>query len=49
MSAGPGRIVADVAVEAPLPRPMGFRTTEVFRATVETVSTALARGMERAA
>lgn len=46
MGRGPGRIVADVAVDAPLPRPAGFRTTETFRSTVETVSTALGRGME---
>jgi len=45
MSRGPGRIMAEVAVEGPLPRPAGFRTTEGFRRTVETVSAALGRGM----
>jgi NitT/TauT family transport system ATP-binding protein len=45
MSAGPGRIVGDIAVKGPLPRPAHFRTTEAFRATAEAVSEALARGM----
>jgi NitT/TauT family transport system ATP-binding protein len=45
MTRGPGRLAGEIAVEGPLPRPPGFRTTEAFRATVETVSQALARGM----
>lgn len=45
MSNGPGRIVAEVGVEGPLPRPAGFRTTVGFRRTVEAVSKALAEGM----
>ena len=45
MSAGPGRIVGDIAVAGPLPRPPQFRTTEGFRATAEAVSDALAQGM----
>ena len=45
MTKGPGRIAGEVAVEGPLPRPPGFRTTEAFRATVESVSQALAHGM----
>ena len=45
MTAGPGRIAADVAVKGPLPRPAGFRTTPDFRASVEQVSAALAEGM----
>jgi NitT/TauT family transport system ATP-binding protein len=45
MTRGPGRIAADVAVDAPLPRPEGFRVTPVFRETVEAVSVALAQGM----
>jgi NitT/TauT family transport system ATP-binding protein len=49
MGRGPGRIVADIAVEGPMPRPPGFRTTEVFRATAEQVSNALGHGMEGAA
>ena len=45
MSAGPGRMVGDIAVKGPLPRPAHFRTTEGFRATAEAVSEALAQGM----
>jgi len=45
MTRGPGRAVGEIAVAGPLPRPPGFRTTEAFRATVETVSQALAQGM----
>jgi len=49
MTSGPGVIAGEVAIEAPLPRPAGFRVTETFRAAAETVSALLARGMERAA
>ncbi len=49
MTAGPGAIAGEVAIEAPLPRPAGFRVTETFRADAETVSALLAKGMERAA
>jgi NitT/TauT family transport system ATP-binding protein len=45
MSRGPGRLAADVPVEGPMPRAAGFRTAAGFRATVETVSLALAQGM----
>jgi NitT/TauT family transport system ATP-binding protein len=45
MTRGPGRTVGEVAVAGPLPRPAGFRTTAVFRAEVEAVSSLLARGM----
>jgi NitT/TauT family transport system ATP-binding protein len=45
MTTGPGRIAGEVAVEGPLPRPDGFRTTERFRAQVEAVSRLLAEGM----
>ena len=38
---GPGRIAAEVAVEAPLPRPPGFRTTPGFRTAVEAVGARL--------
>ena len=48
MSPGPGRILADVANPAGLPRPPGFRTTAQFRDTVEQVSAALAQGMAAA-
>lgn len=49
MTAGPGVIAGEVAIDAPLPRPAGFRVTESFRAAAETVSALLAKGMERAA
>lgn len=45
-SRGPGRIAGEMNVAGPTPRPEGFRTTAAFRATVEAVSTVLARGME---
>ena len=45
MTRGPGRTAGEVAVEGPLPRPPGFRTTEIFRAQVEAVSGLLAQGM----
>jgi NitT/TauT family transport system ATP-binding protein len=48
MSPGPGRILADVASPAALPRPPGFRTTPQFREIVEQVSGALAQGMATA-
>ncbi|MDP3615146.1 MAG: rhodanese-like domain-containing protein, partial [Rubrivivax sp.] len=45
-SRGPGRIAGEMSVAGPTPRPEGFRTTAGFRATVEAVSTVLAKGME---
>lgn len=45
MTPGPGRIAGEVTVEGPLPRPAGFRTTQVFRSHAETVSNLLAEGM----
>lgn len=47
LSAGPGRIMADIRPEAPLPRQPGFRTSALFRDVVEAVSGHLARGMEK--
>jgi NitT/TauT family transport system ATP-binding protein len=41
MSPGPGRISGEVAVAGPMPRPAGFRTSEAFRQTVESVSALL--------
>jgi NitT/TauT family transport system ATP-binding protein len=38
LSAGPGRITAELPVEGPLPRPPAFRATEAFRTTAEAVS-----------
>jgi NitT/TauT family transport system ATP-binding protein len=49
MTPGPGRIAGEVAVDGPVVRAQGFRTTEAFRAAVETVSTLLATATERAA
>ncbi|MAK83796.1 ABC transporter ATP-binding protein [Phenylobacterium sp.] len=45
-SRGPGRIAGEMNVTGPTPRPEAFRTTAGFRATVEAVSTVLAKGME---
>lgn len=49
MTPGPGRLAGEAAVEGPLPRPAGFRTSETFRRTAELVSGLLAKGMEPAA
>jgi NitT/TauT family transport system ATP-binding protein len=45
MSAGPGRIAAETAIEGPMPRPPQFRTTPPFREAAEQVSAQLAAGM----
>jgi len=45
-SRGPGRIAGEMTVAGPTPRPESFRTIAGFRATVEAVSTVLAKGME---
>ncbi len=45
MSAGPGRIAAELTLGASLPRPPQFRTTALFRETAETVSAALEKAM----
>jgi NitT/TauT family transport system ATP-binding protein len=45
MTPGPGRLAAQMRVEAPLPRPPGFRVCAQFRETVEQVSAALAQAM----
>jgi NitT/TauT family transport system ATP-binding protein len=49
MTAGPGRIAGEVAVEGPMVRPSGFRTTAAFRETAEAVSRLLANGVGAAA
>jgi len=49
MTPGPGRVAGEAAVEGPLPRPPGFRTSETFRRTAELVSGLLASAMEPAA
>ncbi len=38
MTAGPGRSAGETLIDAPTPRPPGFRTTEVFRADAEAIS-----------
>ena len=45
MTPGPGRLKAEMTVDAPLPRPEGFRTGALFREVVEQVSAALAEAM----
>ncbi|MFD1191890.1 ABC transporter ATP-binding protein [Phenylobacterium conjunctum] len=46
---GPGRIAGEVRIDAQLPRPAGFRATDVFRQASEQVSSLLAAGAEMAA
>lgn len=48
MTSGPGTIAGETTIDAPLPRPAGFRVTEPFRAAAETVSGLLAAGIGRA-
>ncbi len=45
MTAGPGRSAGETRVEAPVPRPPGFRTTAAFRDAAEAISTRLAAAM----
>jgi len=45
MTPGPGRLAQETRVDAPLPRPAGFRTSPQFRTLVERVSDALAAAM----
>ncbi len=45
MTPGPGRTALEARIDAPTPRPEGFRVTALFRDTVEQVSTALAQAM----
>ncbi len=49
MSSGPGRLAGETAVDAPVPRPKGFRTTPLFRDAAEAVSRQLAAAMQGAA
>jgi len=49
LTRGPGHLAGIAEVDAPLPRPAGFRTSEVFRDAVEQVSALLAEGMGTAA
>ncbi len=45
MTPGPGRLAFETAIDAPLPRPGGFRVSPLFRDAVEQVSAALAQAM----
>ena len=45
LTRGPGHLAGIAEVDAPLPRPAGFRTSPVFRDAVEQVSALLAEGM----
>ena len=45
MSANPGKIAGETVIDAPLPRPPAFRTSEVFRDAAEDVSRDLAKAM----
>jgi NitT/TauT family transport system ATP-binding protein len=49
MTSGPGRVAGETRIDAPQPRPDGFRTTNVFRAAAEATSQRLAEAMDRAA
>ena len=48
MTPGPGRAAGEVSVDAPSPRPPGFRATPIFRACVERVSDLLSQAMAAA-
>jgi NitT/TauT family transport system ATP-binding protein len=45
MSSGPGKLAGETAIEGPMPRPAGFRTTPGFRDAAEQVSEDLAQAM----
>jgi NitT/TauT family transport system ATP-binding protein len=45
MSAGPGRSAGETLIEAPVPRPQGFRTTAAFREAAEAISAQLLAAM----
>ncbi|WGM40195.1 ABC transporter ATP-binding protein [Caulobacter sp. NIBR1757] len=45
MTPGPGRIAGQLAIEGPMPRPEGFRTTAGFRQAAEAISRLLAGGV----
>ncbi|HEY2708020.1 MAG TPA: ABC transporter ATP-binding protein [Caulobacteraceae bacterium] len=49
MTPGPGRIAGEVTVDAPAPRPAGFRTTQGFRDAAEHASEILRNTMGAAA
>ena len=45
MTAGPGRSAGETPIDAPIPRPAGFRTSAAFRDAVEAISGRLASAM----
>ncbi len=47
MTSGPGQSGGETVIDAPMPRPTGFRTTPTFRAAAEEISAALAAAMGR--
>jgi len=49
MTPGPGRAAGELAIDAPAPRPPGFRTTPAFREAAEHLSDLLAAAMAPAA
>lgn len=49
LSAVDGRVVADIAMPGPLPRPAGWRRDPAYREAVETVALALAQSMQTVA
>jgi NitT/TauT family transport system ATP-binding protein len=49
MTPGPGRSAGETRVEAPTPRPVGFRTTALFRDAAEAISNRLAAATRVAA
>ena len=49
MTPGPGRVAGELRIEAPTPRPEGFRTTQAFRDAAERLSTLLRQSMQAAA
>ena len=48
MTPGPGRSAGETVLDAPIPRPPGFRTTSAFREAAEQVSRVLDAAMARA-
>ena len=45
MTPGPGRLAGETVVDAPIPRPPGFRTSSAFREAAERVSAVLEAAM----
>lgn len=46
MTPGPGRIAGQLAIEGPMPRPEGFRTTAGFRHAAESITRLLVGGVQ---